>query len=757
METKSLIDSSPVVDLSENKLDLLENEVPPHDQLTSTINQDEQVIAPQNATTQDISSGMLKKKKVFSDIFQRPKKVIIDCDPGADDAHAIVLAIYFAKAHNVEILGITTAACNHTVDQVTKNAQIILEVCKEQNIMVYKGGQRDDFEQIDYYFGPDGFGNFAYTFEKQNGEIGTKHLHQDSAQKFLIESVQQYPNEITIICVGALTNITRAIAEYPNFKSQIRDIVQMGGTHQGQGNAPNWCSEYNFYMDSTSAKILLEQLGEKMTIVSYELCYNFYHALTQEELAAIFDQDNEIARMVKGSYSVSCQAEGGKYPIYDQIAIAIAFQPELVLAFVEKQCRVVDDHPELRGLMLINWLDQGVDETVPKSRIITKIDEVALKEYLQDCLSSDSDVYQKRIENNHRNQQTLMAYLEAVGLPRHLKLTPSVETLHMVVNRHVLAVPYQNFHFHFKLRQPLSFDFHDLVQRMVVERKGGLCCEQSVLMYQILTQIGFKVNILLAQVLAFKPYIFSQDKDFTHSMNLVEVDGVNYIVDVGFGHLSLRYPLKIDLNCEEQIQYQQTISYENYSITRNNDHYLLSFMLNDYYNGSQYPFQLYAFRNPIQSLSVSEVFEQYMKLLFTKKHTTVSNKIIFVGQPTYQGYINYQYQPKSEIFTALRERLWCGQLDRYYFHTYAEFANDVYYSTGVILPDPSIIRYYDNNLECDQQIVYWLHMNKGIKSDIINIKKLEQIFLEERVLISLDKLKITNGQLLPENYKKSAY
>lgn len=68
------------------------------------------------------------------------KKVIIDCDPGADDAHSIVLALYLAKEMNIEILGITTAACNHCVDQVTKNAQIILEVCREENIMVYKGG-----------------------------------------------------------------------------------------------------------------------------------------------------------------------------------------------------------------------------------------------------------------------------------------------------------------------------------------------------------------------------------------------------------------------------------------------------------------------------------------------------------------------------------------------------------------------------------------------------------------------------------------
>lgn len=99
--------------------------------------------------------------------------------------------------------------------------------------MVYKGGQRDDFEQIDYYFGPDGFGNYAYDYEKKVGDIGTKHLHQDPAKKFLIEQVSQYPNEVTIICVGALTNITQVLSEQPDFKDNVRDFLLMGGTHQG--------------------------------------------------------------------------------------------------------------------------------------------------------------------------------------------------------------------------------------------------------------------------------------------------------------------------------------------------------------------------------------------------------------------------------------------------------------------------------------------------------------------------------------------
>lgn len=86
--------------------------------------------------------------------------------------------------------------------------------------------------------------------------------------------------------------------------------------------------------------------------------------------------------MVRLSYRNSYTSEGDRYCVYDQLAIAIAFHPELVLSFVEKQVRVVDDHNELRGLMLINWLDQGIDETVGKSRIITKIDEVAVKYYL---------------------------------------------------------------------------------------------------------------------------------------------------------------------------------------------------------------------------------------------------------------------------------------------------------------------------------------------------------------------------------------
>eukprot|EP00347_Sterkiella_histriomuscorum_P008143 403346215 len=681
MESISTKENLLNLDLSENKLSFIQNEQPRKEQITPKIIKDDQVIP----ISKDNDFGTKKSSKVFSDIFKRPKKVIIDCDPGADNAHAIVLAIYFAKAHNVQILD-------------------------------------------------------------------TKHLHQDSAQKFLIQSAQQYPNEITIIALGPPTNITRAIDEYPNFKSQVRDIVQMGGTHSYQEKISNCNQEHNSNQDSTSAKILLEQLGEKMTIVSKELCQNFQKSLTKEDLASIFEQDNEIARMVRESYRFGNESKGGFFSIYDQIAIAVAFQPEIVLEFVEKQCRIVDNHQEPRDSKLTNQKDQGVDEAVPMTRIITKIDEVALKEYLQDCLSDDPNAYQKRIENN-RNQKTLTAYLEAVGMPRHLKLTPNVETLHMVVNRHVLAVPYQNFHFHYKVRQPHSYEFHDLVQRMVIERKGGLCCEKSVFMYYVLKLIGFKVSILDAQLLAFKPYPYSPDKDFTHSMNLVEVEGTHYLVDIGFGHLSLRYPLKIDLNCKDKVQYSQTIASETYSLTRNNDHFLLSFMINDYYNGCQLPFQLYAFKNPIETLNVNTAFERYVMHLFSKEHNSVMNRFFFIGIPTQNGYLNYQYQPKAKKFTATRERLWYGyvDVDVHKFESYSEFSRDVYLNTGVVLPDSSIIRQQDNDLECDQQLINWMNINRGIKSDIINIEKLEQMILKDRNLNGIDQLINISDIVLPQN------
>ena len=97
----------------------------------------------------------------YKQVCQRAKKVIIDCDPGGDDAQALILGLYLAKMHNIEILGITCVAGNGTLENVVQAAQLTLNVCGNTEIPIYRGLEpfEKGGEESEYFWGPDGFGN----------------------------------------------------------------------------------------------------------------------------------------------------------------------------------------------------------------------------------------------------------------------------------------------------------------------------------------------------------------------------------------------------------------------------------------------------------------------------------------------------------------------------------------------------------------------------------------------------------------------
>ncbi len=96
--------------------------------------------------------------------LQPAKKVIIECDPGGDDAQALILAFHMAKKHGVDILGITTVAGNGTLEHVIYNAQITLDACEQKEIPFYKGLEPTlkGEELSEYFWGPDGFGEALF-------------------------------------------------------------------------------------------------------------------------------------------------------------------------------------------------------------------------------------------------------------------------------------------------------------------------------------------------------------------------------------------------------------------------------------------------------------------------------------------------------------------------------------------------------------------------------------------------------------------
>ncbi|MCI5650066.1 MAG: nucleoside hydrolase [Fusicatenibacter sp.] len=177
------------------------------------------------------------------------RKVIIDCDPGIDDALALMLAL---SSPELEILGITIVCGNVPTSQGAKNALKILEWMGQTNIPVYSGEEtplvRDYVDASDTH-GMDGLGESGYA------DVLSSAPRAD-AVSFLINTLKTTPN-VSIIAIGPLTNIARVILRDPDCLANLQEFVSMGGSYKSHGNCSP-VAEYNYWCDPDGAKIVFD-------------------------------------------------------------------------------------------------------------------------------------------------------------------------------------------------------------------------------------------------------------------------------------------------------------------------------------------------------------------------------------------------------------------------------------------------------------------------------------------------------------------
>ncbi|KAM3749989.1 hypothetical protein ACB098_04G003100 [Castanea mollissima] len=180
----------------------------------------------------------------------QPKKIIIDTDPGIDDAMAIFVAL---RSPEVEVIGLTTIYGNVYTTLATRNALHLLEVAGRTDIPVAEGSHVSitngtKLRIAGFVHGADGLGN--QNFPPPKG----KPIEQ-SAADFLIEQAKLYPGKVTVVALGPLTNIALAIQRDPAFSKNIGQIVLLGGAFLVNGNV-NPASEANIFGDPDAADIV---------------------------------------------------------------------------------------------------------------------------------------------------------------------------------------------------------------------------------------------------------------------------------------------------------------------------------------------------------------------------------------------------------------------------------------------------------------------------------------------------------------------
>ena len=174
-----------------------------------------------------------------------PRKVIIDCDPGIDDAIALCMALFDPR---LEVLAVTAVAGNVSAEQATRNVQAIIEQLDPPRYP--RLGAASPAEALAMFdnrqlFGEDGLGNA--------GLASSKLARQHPAEKLICDEVRAAPGEVTLICLGPLTNVAAALAREPQLISMLGRLVIMGGAVNGIGNVTS-AAEYNIYFDPHSAR-----------------------------------------------------------------------------------------------------------------------------------------------------------------------------------------------------------------------------------------------------------------------------------------------------------------------------------------------------------------------------------------------------------------------------------------------------------------------------------------------------------------------
>jgi inosine-uridine nucleoside N-ribohydrolase len=204
------------------------------------------------------------------------KKVIIDTDPGIDDAAAILFAL---ASQNVSIEALTTVYGNGTIHNCTRNALTLMETAARVDIPVYKGAGKPLMREPrigSMVHGEDAFGDVNIPAPK--GKI-----QENIAASELISRILKNPGEITLIALGPLTNVALALSIEPAIAGAIFELIVMGGAVKSSGNASEVATA-NLYNDPEAAAIVY-QSGASIVQVGLDVCNNVL--VSEKQLAQI--------------------------------------------------------------------------------------------------------------------------------------------------------------------------------------------------------------------------------------------------------------------------------------------------------------------------------------------------------------------------------------------------------------------------------------------------------------------------------------
>ena len=241
-------------------------------------------------------------------------KIIIDTDPGTDDAVAILIAL--AHFSDQEILGITTVAGNVGVKVGTTNALRILEHAGRNNINVYEGEStplKRELLTAEWVHGTDGLGGVPFP-QPSNTEEDL------DAVSFSKESISSSEEKVTLCVLGPMTNIGKALIEKPEISDNIEQIIFMGGSAEGGNTTP--AAEFNILVDPDATEIVLHS-GIKLIMMGLDVTHQAIS--TSDRIQNISETKTKTSELLVGLMSRLANLEIVKKKFPDGTPVHDAF------------------------------------------------------------------------------------------------------------------------------------------------------------------------------------------------------------------------------------------------------------------------------------------------------------------------------------------------------------------------------------------------------------------------------------------------
>ena len=296
-----------------------------------------------------------------------PRKIIIDTDPGQDDAVAILLAL--ASPEDIEVLGITAVAGNVPLELTQKNARIVCELAGKPETRVFAGCDRPLSRPL-------------VTAEHVHGKTGldgprlpdpTMALQDQHAVDFIIDTLRTEPSGTVTLCpLGPLTNVATALKRAPDIASRIPEIVLMGGAYFEVGNITP-TAEFNIYVDPEAAEIVFNS-GIPLTVMPLDVTHkalvtqprnDAFRALGTPAGLAVAEMTDFFERFDKEKYG----SNGA--PLHDPCVTAYLIAPEL---FTGRHINVEIEtqSPLTLGMTVADWW--RVTDRAPNATFMGDID-----------------------------------------------------------------------------------------------------------------------------------------------------------------------------------------------------------------------------------------------------------------------------------------------------------------------------------------------------------------------------------------------